>query len=409
MARFRYKGFDAEGNADDGWIEGRDTIEAFAMLQSRGIVVFELKDAAAGSDQTVPWYAREISFGNKGYSLSDQAAFSELLGRLAELNLPLTEMLRILVANSQNGAMRQHVQRTATRVMDGEDLAQAFGASGTGFSGMFLQILRIAFVANTLPKSMQDLAGYLRRADETRSQVATSLIYPGILILAVFALLGVVSGFLAPALAPMFASLDRPVPAGLAFFLGLSNVFGQHWQMMILACGVLGAAVFLFFGSAFGKQRLAQVFWRIPFIGPINRDALLLRHAAALDILLRSGMPLAEALDAAADLGAASPFEDTFTAAAAELRSGRRASDIFKQDTLLPTIFVDLFAVGEEANKLSGTLQTLVNILDQSLRRRIQKSLQLLTPTLTIVLGGVIGVLVYSVMGAILDINTVAF
>ncbi|MEP4310536.1 MAG: type II secretion system F family protein, partial [Lentilitoribacter sp.] len=225
----------------------------------------------------------------------------------------------------------------------------------------------------------------------------------------VFTLLAVIAGFLAPALAPMFSSLGKPVPNGLAFFLTLSTTFKQYWYLLLSSAGAAIVVSFLFFGSPSGQQRKARFLLRLPLIGPIRRDAFILRHTAALDILLSSGMPLPEALVAAADLGSASPFKETFNAAAIELRSGRRASDVFNADTRLPIIFIDLFSVGEEANRLNGTLQTLVNILDQSLRRRLQKTLQFLTPLLTVVLGGIIGILVYSVMGAILDINTIAF
>ncbi|MEO9515421.1 MAG: type II secretion system F family protein [Paracoccaceae bacterium] len=407
MARFSYKGVGADGKADEGWVDGRDTSEAYATLQSRGIAVFELNEGGA-SGTKIPWYARDIPLGRQGYGPADQAALAELIATLSKLGLPLTEMLRIMAANTANPSIRNHVERTSARVADGVPLAEAFEAAGAGFSPMFLQISRVAGVANTLPASMEDVARYLRRAEQTRSKVSSALIYPSILIVAGCVLMAVIVIYLAPALAPMFSALGRPMPSGLSMFLWIGAGFEQHGLFIVLTLAVGLAVIVIASLSDAGRRAKARLALRLPFVGSINRDALLLRHVSALAMLLRSGMPLVEALEASANLGEVSPYEPTFHAAAGSLRDGGRASAVFQAEPSMSELFQDLFSVGEAANRLNDTLPTVVQVLEQRLDRGIQRTLQILTPALTVILGGLIGVLVYSVMGAILDINAVA-
>ncbi len=408
MARFSYKGLDPNGDSESGWVEGRDSGDAFATLQSRGIAVFELSEGEARA-ATDPWYLRDISLGGSTYPLGDQAALADLISSLSELGLPLTETLKLIAANTGNASIRRHIERTSARVADGEPLADAFDAAGRGFAEVFVQILRVAGLANTLPSSMLELATYLRRTDQTRTKVLSALIYPAILIFAACALFVVIVLYLAPTLAPMFASLGRPMPAGLGLFLDLGTFMNRYGWIVGLG-GLLCIGLLLVAStSARGRATRARLVWKLPLVGPISRDSLLLRHVAALDMLLRSGMPLADALEVSASIGRASPFQTSFSVAAQALRDGSSAGSAFKDEPSLPSLFVELFAVGETVNRLPTTMQTVVKLLTAQLETRLQRSLQVLTPALTLFIGGLIGLLVYSVMGAMLDINAVAF
>ena len=408
MARFSYKGLDPNGNSESGWVESRDSAEAFATLQSRGVAVFELSEGEI-EGFTEPWYLREISIGGGSHPLSDQATLADLIANLSELGLPLTETLKLIASNTGNTKIRRHIERTSARVADGEPLADAFEAAGSGFAEVFGQILRVAGLSNTLPSSMSELATYLRRTDQTRSKVLSALIYPAILILAACALMVVIVLYLAPTLAPMFTSLDRPMPAGLGFFLDIGTFMSSYGWMVGLAGFVCAVALLGASTTEQGRALRARLLWRLPLLGPISQDALLLRHVSALDMLLRSGMPLADALEVSASIGRASLFQEPFRSAAQALRDGDTAGSAFKEVPSLPSLFVELFVVGEAANRLPTTMQAVVKLLTARLETRLQRGLQLLTPVLTLFIGGLIGLLVYSVMGAMLDINAVAF
>ena len=60
----------------------------------------------------------------------------------------------------------------------------------------------------------------------------------------------------------------------------------------------------------------------------------------------------------------------------------------------------ELFRVGEEANALVPVLEALSQTLQGQLDQSTQRLLRLLTPILTLVIGGAVGALVYSIMGA---------
>lgn len=408
MPRFRYQALDDAGKTENGFVDASDDSEAYALLRSRGLSVFDL-DRGSASAAREPWYARQISFGDSQHSLNDQAAVADLIGMLADLRLPVTQMIEIVADRAATPSMQRHLRRMNAAVADGASLGDAFAEAGPGFSPVFAQLLSVAEAGNTLSTAMRDLAKMLRRSDRVRGKVSAALVYPAILLLASVLLVAMIGLYLAPALEPMFSALDRPMPAMLAGLMWI----GETVQAQSVATGIAGLAVVGTFLLGFVAPQFAGLRSRLvqalPLIGSIVREGQLLRHVAALGMLLRGGLALPEALETAGGVDHDSRYCASFVAGANSLRQGTSAVDGMRGDGRLPELALGLFAVGEEANRLSETSDTLAEILEQSVERRIERAMQLLTPVLTLLIGGVIGGLVFSVMSAILDVNTLAF
>ena len=129
----------------------------------------------------------------------------------------------------------------------------------------------------------------------------------------------------------------------------------------------------------------------------------------ALLMLLKAGEPLAEALRLSATMsGASASHAEASEKAALALESGQRASTALAQSRAVPDLFVDLFHIGEESNRLDETLAAATEIFSAQADRTSERMLRLLTPVLTLVLGGVMGLVIYAVMGALLEVNSLA-
>jgi general secretion pathway protein F len=281
--------------------------------------------------------------------------------------------------------------------------ADAFDQGGPKVDPVFLSLLRSGQHSDSMHEHLADLAGLLRLQDQLRGQVATALVYPAILVVAALAVVLIVALTLAPALAPLFAGQDRPMPLSLSVFLWLGSVITVWWPLLLalLAAGSVAAVI----GARAGLDRLL---FRLPLFGPLVREAALLALVRSLSLMLKAGRPLADALRAVADADRTGPFAPDLTAAVAALERGERAHQAFDESGRLPVIVRELFRVGEEANALVSVLDAMSQTLAGQLEQSTQRVLRLLTPILTLVIGGAVGLLVYSIMGAVLSINDLA-
>lgn len=387
---------------ETGQLDSPSEVAAIDTLRALGLTVVELTEGSVA--QALPWWRRDISLSGGALALAEQAALAEQMATMLRVRLPALEMLRILAQGAGRADTRDRLERTARLVAEGVPLAQAFEQAGPKVAPIFLSLLRAGGQSDAMPEQLTDLARLLRLQDQLRGQVATALLYPAILIVAAVAVMLIVALTLAPALTPLFQGDGQEMPASLAFFAALGDLIRGGWPLLTMALIVLIAVVVLGLRAGWGR-----VMFRLPLFGPLMRDAALLALVRSLALMLRAGRPLAEALRGMADADPAGPFTPDLRAATAALERGERAHAALAKGGRLPPMVRELFRVGEEANALIPVLEALSQTVQGQLDQSTQRLLRLLTPILTLVIGGAVGALVYSIMGAVLSINDLAF
>lgn len=411
MATYRYSGFDASGQADNGTLEAADEGIAFDLLQSRGITVSDLAPLLErAAPPSLPWYRRDISFRSKQLPLEDQAMTANLLATLFGAELSLSEVTRITALSASKPEARRLFERIGQRVAEGSSFAEAFEVENKSFSPLFAAFLKVSDSSNSLPDLLKVLSSFLTKQNVTRQKILSALIYPLVLVLASICLLLVVVLYLAPNLAPLFLAVDRPPPGTLAALLSLNNFLLSYGIWLLPTMSFVTLAALASAQTDGGRRTLSRLQLRLPLLGQVLRYSALSQQAQAIELLLRSGMPLSEALrQAAHSLGQTSGFQSTILRAAEAVDQGQKASSALVDDKQIPATFKELFQVGEETNRLPSTLKALSETLSEQADRQTQRMLSLLTPLLTLILGGGVGILIYTLMGAILEINEIAF
>jgi len=399
---FAYKGYTSAGQSERGRLEGTSEGAAYETLRAMGLSVVELREAGAGA--SVPWYRREVGFGAGQIPLEAQAALAEQMAVLFRVRLPILEILRVLGAGTQRRDVRGRLERVARLVAEGLPFAEAFAQAGPRVAPVFTTLLRMGESSNEMPDLLQDLAKHLRSQQRLRAQIAAALIYPAVLVTVGIGVLVLVSLTFAPALEPLFQSRGLAPPTGLAVFLSLRDLVA-NWGVW------LGLAVVAVPGLVALALRLARVrvVTRLPVIGRLAQDTALLRMTRGLELLLRSGMSLPDALDLLGTLQPGAAHAAAMRAAAESLRSGGRAHEAFAQAPRLPLLFLELFRIGEETNTLGAVLGTLSEALAAQIESRIGRLLRALTPALTLIVGALVGLLVHAVMEAVFSVSDLAF
>jgi general secretion pathway protein F len=90
------------------------------------------------------------------------------------------------------------------------------------------------------------------------------------------------------------------------------------------------------------------------------------------------------------------------------LIEGRGIAEPLATANIFPAVLLDLARVGEESGRLGEVLGHAANILEEEAENEIQRGISMLAPLLTIGLGGVIALIIASVVLAILSMNSIA-
>jgi general secretion pathway protein F len=399
MTSFRYKAFTSDGRVESGTIEFATEGLAFASLTGQGLTVFELAAESAGSGGRV---TPKVGDGRSRIPLSIQADLAEQMALMLGSGMTLPETVRLL-QGSDNRQLRHSFDRINRLLADGTEFPEAFAQESGAFSPIFAPLVAVSYAARDPVVVLNALSAFLRKQDNLRAEIGAALVYPIILLSGAALMVIFLALYLAPNLAPMFASLGQEVPALISTMVTFGEFISGFWFVLLPLIAMLGFAAFYF------RMRLAAplraMAFRLPKVGPAISGLSLSRLARTLSLFLGSGTPLAQSLQQTADLLQAEPAAKTFANAARRLETGARASDAFDADKSLPRAFCELFRYGETSNSLPAVMTSVAASFESRAERQMQALTRLIVPVLTFVVGGSIAAIVYLVMGAVLSVN----
>jgi general secretion pathway protein F len=154
---------------------------------------------------------------------------------------------------------------------------------------------------------------------------------------------------------------------------------------------------------------LDQLKCALPVVGKMLQAREAGAFARALATLLGARVPLMSAMQTARTLVTNRYLNALYKKAAERVPEGTPLHRAFNGDGLLPAASLRLVAVGEESGQLAPMLMQAATAIELDLQKHIERMVGLLTPILTLVVGGGIGGLIMQVMSSVLSINNLAF
>lgn len=397
MARFEYSAFAANGRKISGTVEAADIADARRKLQAPGVMIGDIRPLGVNGRSIS---SRLPKLGER----FDQVGFFSNLAVLSTAGLTLDQSLRALRAAASRRSERGRLDAMIERLSAGTSAASTLALIddiGADVLALIASGEKTARLATVLPAIASDLE---RRRDQ-RKQLVDALLYPAFLLVMMVIALGVVTFVLVPALEPVFDGSGRPLP----FLIAVLSFAGKMLSDPTVLAAGFGAILILVILSLTQARAIvglaSAALIKMPVFGPLMIKAALARYLQTLSLLLDNAVAMPEALSLAADACTIVSYRHRLSVMREAVISGRRLGEAFADSRLFPASIVSLAVVGDEVNRLAPVLANGSNILRHEAERTLDRLLALLTPTITILLGMLVGGLVISVMTALLSIN----
>jgi general secretion pathway protein F len=407
MPRFSYTAYDENGQRASGVIESDTRDAAVDSLFRQGRYPLEVVEG--GRRATERWWQREV-FGSRNLSRRGLALLTRELATLIKADLPVDEALRIAGLQPLMPARaRQVVGAILDRVREGASLSEALDAQIGSFPAYYSRIVHAGEAAGTLGNTLDDLAGFLERSAEFRARIGSALLYPAMLLVAAAGALAIIVGVLIPTIAPLFQDAGVQPPFIIRFLVDTQEAIANNWVLALLACAGLVAGLIAL--SRHDSWRLARdrLLLRLPVVSELVLNSQTATMARTLGTLVRSGVPLLQALQITANALSNRAVAVAVQKSAEEVKEGGTLMNALTRAEVFPELALRLTGVGEQTGQLDVMLDRVATIYESVLQRQLMRVTGLVTPILTIVIGILVGGLLLSVMGAIFSVNELAF
>jgi len=390
---YKYKAKNNSGQIVDGTIEAPSQDSAISILHNKQLVVLSLnllnKDI----------FSKDLNLVLTRIKTKDIVVFTRQLATLIEADMPLVEGLRTLAQQSEKPGLKKIVMEVAQSVEGGSSLSVALGAHPKIFTSFYLKLVQSGEVSGKLQSSLSYLADYLERSQSINSKIKGALVYP-VFVVSALLIVGLIMGiYVLPQLLSIFeeaGNIDLPITTRM--LIASTNFLNDYLFYILTVLIGGGFMIARFFRSTKGKVWRDDFLVNMPSLGIVVRNLFLARTAESLSTLIKSGLPILDALKITADLVGNENYKIILLDAEENVRSGGTISEILSQNKEMPPLFSSMVAIGEKTGKLDYMLEHISKFYKSESETAIASITQLIEPILVLVLGFAVAILVSSIL-----------
>ena len=328
----------------------------------------------------------------------DQLRFAEQLLSLLDAGLPLLNAIEIIYSSAPK-AWLSWLGSVHAQLKKGESFSQSLQKQKNQFSIEFINLIRVSERTGDFCLALKTICQQLEAQIELRRKIQQSTSYPLITLASSCLLVFVMMIWVVPVFKEVFDHFQADLP-------GPTKILIQASSWIEAFCIEITLTLFIFvtlFGFSWLKLPQLQkycdrVSFSIPLIGQLLRLATLTYWCRTLGHLLRSGLPLLDALRVTAQSSNHWLSHDFSAEIFKHLTRGWPLGDaIVKADPkhqLFDLETLQLLKIASESGALAEMLQKRSMVLSSQLSNRLNTLSQSMEPLLIIVVGLIIGGLV---------------
>jgi MSHA biogenesis protein MshG len=393
MALFKYSGRTGRGEAVSGALEA-DSAEALAThLFARGVTPIDIRPAEISQDAASLW--RRL--GGGAPRATDLILFSRQMYAITKAGLPLLRGLASIAASTPNAVLRATLRQVIEYLQSGRELSFALGRHPEVFSKFYVSVIRVGESSGTLDTAFRRMYEYLSMQKRIADKLRSALRYPATVVVAIGVAVAVITGFVLPKFAPLFASMGGNLPLPTRVLLGVSEFVSAHWLLVLGAAGALTVAFKIATREGPGKYRWDKLKLGVPAVGGIVRGAALAQICRSFSLTFDAGVPLIQALG----MIARATGNDYLTERVLALRDGvERGEGLYRtaQTTdLFTPLALQMISVGEETGQLGEMLAEVADFYEREIDNELEGLTAALEPALIVGVGAMVLVLALGV------------
>ncbi len=390
---FYYTARTLDGGIVRGSMQAADAGAVLALLRSRALIV----TAIAADTDVGGRLHRALRPGR--IARTALLTFFRSFATLFRAGVPVARALGVAIERATDTRLLEALRSVLADVEHGSPLSDALGRRPRDFPPLYVAMIRAGETGGILDDVLDRLALLLERESALRKKLQTALAYPLVVIVAAIGLVLFLIADIVPMFAQMFDSFHVELPLGTRLLLSLGRALAGPlpWIIIVGSLGMTVSAAYRLIRLDAGAVLADRLRLGLPIVGPLVHKAITARVARMLGTLLRSGVELVAAIDAVAAVAGSPIYARAFERVTSALRDGRPLTGPLAESGLFDPLFVALVRTGEETGLLDDMLLKLAEYYEADVDAAIATLGAVIEPALIVVLGGVVGFIVFSI------------
>ncbi len=386
MADFAYVVINKEGKQIKGSMSAGDMAAVRTKLKMDGMTIVSIRQQSVLN--------RDIQLGEPKVKDRDLAVFCRQFASVLNAGVTVVEALRMLAEQTDNKTLQKALYKTRELVQQGETLADAMSKSSKLFPEMMINMVAAGEASGNLDLCIQRMGIQFEKSAKLSGMVRKAMVYPIAVIVVALVVLIVMSTFVVPKFATMFADMGTELPAATLIVMAISDFLLTKWYLLIAI--VVALVVFFKWSSSTtkGKEIYGRIALKLPVFGKLNLKTNSAKFSRTMSTLVSSGMSITSAIEIVAKTMSNIHYKYALQNAKTEVEQGIPLSVPIRKSNVFPSMVHNMLAIGEETGNIESMLDKVADYYEEETEQATASMAELIQPFVIVILGGLIGLMV---------------
>lgn len=405
MQHFAYEGRNRHGELVKGRIESPNSQAVVQWMMGAGIVPVKISAQA----QAAPQGSLVDKLNGRGtLSATDLLLFTRQLGTMVRAGLPMMQALSGMQSSSGNPKLAALLGKLREDLDQGLELSVAMSHHPHFFDDYYVSMIRVGEGAGRLDEIFTRLFAQLEFERDMRQKIKGALRYPTFVVIAIAIAIGILTIFVIPVFAKVYAGMKVELPLLTRVLLAVSD-FAVNWWWAVLA--FLGACFYGFrlaIRQPGGRYRWDKFKLKLPLIGSIFNKAGIARFCLSFSIACKSGVPIDQAFTLVAKVVDNAFFEERIHGMREGITRGETMLQIAQGSGIFKAMEMQMISVGEATGEMEKMMEQVAQMYQEELQYEVSRLGDAIEPILLAVMGGLVLVLMLGIFLPLWDLGQLA-
>lgn len=386
--------------------------EVKRKLEQRGLIALSIDEVKKGSQEDIPIWQRDLGGTKDVHTLKISnkrlLTFMHQMALMIRSGISLSVAMAVMCDTEKDKNMLRILQEITSNLYNGITLSQSLSSFKT-FPTVYVNIIQTGEANGRLDEAFDKCVSLLKKEITLKNKIKGAMIYPIFLLILTIALIIVMSVVVLPSFKGLFESFGSELPIMTQITMGISDVLLHYgWLVVLIIVAIVVTLRILY------KKNYSFCMWwstfqlKIPIIGEVLRLNQLTRFANMMATLTSSGVNILFALELSRDVVGNKFMSDCLNQVIEDVRIGTPINiSLSRYPKAFDPLFVSMIRVGEESGMLSDSLNKMADMYDEQATDATQRMTDAMTPAMTIIIAGIVGFVVISIVQAMFGMYSV--
>lgn len=388
MPNYQYKAKNLDGEIKKGVIEAADEKQVYAALREQNEFLIHCREV-------------ETKYSTKALKAKELADFSNQLGTMLSAGISLSRTLSIMVQRMEKKRLKQVYIQVYQMVRQGVLLSDAMERQGRTFPPLMINMVRAGESSGRMDEIAGKMAKHYEKDSRLQARVKSAMAYPVFLVILTAAVILLIFIVILPQFGDLFDDMDLPLNTRI--LMGFSSFLVNHGMLVFFGTAMFVTICLILFKNPKVHRRIDCMKLKLPVFAGIFTTIYTARFARGLSSLYSSGLSMLQSLQICRGLVGNQYMEEQFDGMIDGVRNGVPLSKVMSRADGWDTKLAASIYVGEESGRINEILDTLADSFEYEAEQSTQKMINIMEPLLIIIIAGIVGFVVLSVMVPIIQ------